>query len=195
MRIEAELFGDDLRPRRLVALALMARAGAHDARAGRVDADFGAVEHLDAHDVEVLARTRADDFGKRRDADAHQLAALALLGLFLAQVVVADQLEHALERRVIVAAVVDESERRRIRELLFLHEVLQPQLRGIHPELGRQQIHAALDGVRRFGDAERTAIGDAARRLVRKVGVELGERGGHAGDFAALLVEIVDGTE
>ena len=50
-----------------------------------MDADLGAVEHLDAEDVELLAGTGADDFGEGRDADAHQLAALALLGLLFAQ--------------------------------------------------------------------------------------------------------------
>jgi hypothetical protein len=53
-----------------------------------------------------------------------------------------------------------------IRELLRLDEVLQPQLRRIHAELLRQDIHRPLDAVGGLGDAERAAIGDAARRLV-----------------------------
>ncbi|WP_419164289.1 hypothetical protein [Candidatus Palauibacter sp.] len=52
-------------------------------------AHLGRVEHLDAEDVEVLGRTRAQHFGEAAHADPHQLAALALLGLFPAQVVVA----------------------------------------------------------------------------------------------------------
>ena len=53
-----------------------------------------------------------------------------------------------------------------IRELLRLDEVLQPQLGRVHAELLRQNVHAALDAIGRLRDAERAAVGDAARRLV-----------------------------
>jgi hypothetical protein len=43
----------------------------------------------EAEDVHVLARAGADALGEERDADAHQLAAGALLGLLAAQLVVA----------------------------------------------------------------------------------------------------------
>ena len=45
---------------------------------------------------------------------------------------------------------------------------------GVHAQLVGQDVHAALDRVAGFRDAERTAIGDAAGRLVREVGVDLG---------------------
>ena len=83
---DAQLLGDDLGVRRLVALALRLGAEAGDRLAGRMDADLARVEHLDAEDVEVVRRAGADDLGEARDADAHQLAARALLGLLLAQV-------------------------------------------------------------------------------------------------------------
>ena len=79
-----------------MALALRFVPGAHDARARRMDADLGAVEHLDAEDVEVLPRPGAHDLGEGRDADAHQLASRALLGLLFQQRVVADRLERLL---------------------------------------------------------------------------------------------------
>ena len=187
LRIEPQLLGDDLRPGRFVPLALRLGARAHDAGAGRMDADLGAVEHLDAEDVEVLRRPGAHHFGERREADAHQLAARALLRLLLQQRRVADLLERDVERLVIVAAVVGEPQRRRIRELILPDEVLLAQLHGIHAQLVGQDVHAALDRVARFRDAERAAIGDAARRLVREVRVDLGvgdREGVAAGDDA-----------
>src|SRR5262245_4837265 len=139
LRIEAELFGHDLRPGGFVALALGFGPGPHDACAGRMDADFGAVEHLDAENVEMLRWSGAYDLGERREPDAHQLAARALLSLLLEQLRVADLLEREIERLLIVAAVVGEAERRRIRKLLLLHEVLATQLRGVHAERSEER--------------------------------------------------------
>jgi len=69
--LNAQLLGHDLRVRRLVALALALGAEARDRLAGRVNADLGRVEHLDAEDVEVLRGTGTDDLGEAADADAH----------------------------------------------------------------------------------------------------------------------------
>ena len=46
-----------------------------------MDPDLGAVEHLDTENVEMLRRSGADDFDECGQADAHQLAARALLRL------------------------------------------------------------------------------------------------------------------
>ena len=168
-------------------LALRLGAGADDAGAGRMDPDLGAVEHLDAEDVEVLRRSGADHLGEGREADAHQLAAGALLRLLLQERRVADLLERDVERLVIVAAVVGEPERRRVRELILPDEVLLPQFHGVHAQLVGQDVHAALDGVARLRDAERAAVGDAARRLVGEIGVHFGvshRKGVAAGDDA-----------
>ena len=127
----------------------------------------------------MLRRSGTDDLGEGREADAHQLAASALLGLLLQQRLVADRLERLVERLVIVAAVVGESECGAVGELLFLHEVLPPQLHRVDAELVGKDVHRALDRVTGFGHAERAAIGDASRRLVREVGVHLGVRDGH----------------
>ena len=112
LRIEAELLRHDLRPRRLVTLTLRFGPGADETGAGRMDADLGAVEHLDPENVEVLRRPGTDHFGERGDADAHQLAARPLLRLLLEQVLIADHLERLVQRLVVVAAVVGEAERR-----------------------------------------------------------------------------------
>src|SRR6201999_1133361 len=82
---DAELLGDDLRERRLVALALRLRRERHDGLAGRVHAQVRAVVHRQPEDVHVRARAGADALGEERDADAHQLAARALLRLLAAQ--------------------------------------------------------------------------------------------------------------
>ncbi len=74
---DAEFGGDDLRPGRLVALALALGAHAGDAGPGRVQPDLAAVEHGDAEDVAVLRRAGTDDLGEERDAEPHDLARLA----------------------------------------------------------------------------------------------------------------------
>src|SRR5262245_31741066 len=76
---DAKFLGDDLRVRRLVALTLALGAETRNRLARRVHANFGRVEHLQPENVEVARRTGTDDFGETRNADAHQLAALALL--------------------------------------------------------------------------------------------------------------------
>ena len=63
---QAKLLGHDLGERGLVALALGPDADAHDGRTRRVDPNLGAIEHLDAQDVESVRGTGADDLGERR---------------------------------------------------------------------------------------------------------------------------------
>jgi len=74
----------------------------------------------------VLAGPGTDGFGEGRDADPHQLAAFALFGLLFAQFGVADLIERLLQGRMIVAAVVYETQRRGVRELILADEVLEP---------------------------------------------------------------------
>src|SRR6266545_7458979 len=105
-----------------------------------MNADLGGVEHLDAEDVEVLRWSGAHDLGEARDADAHELAALALLGLLLAQRRVADLVHRELERARVVAAVVLPPERRHVRERLRRDEILEAQLRRIPLQLEREDV-------------------------------------------------------
>ena len=134
-RRDAQLLGDDLRVGRLVPLPLRLGAEARDRLAGGVDADLRRVEHLDAQDVEVLRRPGADDLDEAADADAHQLAARALLRLLLAQIGVADHVHRLLQRARVVAAVVLPAQRRLVRELVGADEVL-------HAQLGRDRSSA-----------------------------------------------------
>src|SRR5258706_14522797 len=93
---QPQLFGHDLREGGLVALPLGLHANAHDGRASWMDADLGAIEHLDAQDVEGMRGAGADDLGQGRDTDAHQLATGALLRLLAAQLLVADLVHRLL---------------------------------------------------------------------------------------------------
>src|SRR5262249_35063205 len=106
LRGNAQLLGQDLRVRRLVALALRLGAEARDGLAGGMDADLAAVEHLETEDVEVLRWAGAHNLREARNADAHQLAALALLLLLAAQLGVADRVHRLPKGARIVAAVV-----------------------------------------------------------------------------------------
>src|SRR3569833_3183777 len=88
-----------------------ARAGT----ASGMNTNFAAVEHADAENVAVLAGAGADDLGESTEANAHQLAALALLRLFFAQPFIAHRFQHLLERSGVIAAVVLPAERAVIR--------------------------------------------------------------------------------
>src|SRR4029079_14352060 len=103
----------------------------------------------------------------RADADAHELAALALLELLLAQAGVVDHVHGLLERRGVVARVVLPAGRGLVRELVLADEVLHPQLGRVLADVVGEDVDHALDGVDRLGDAERAPVGDTAWRLVR----------------------------
>src|SRR5213593_2070444 len=78
---DAELVGDDLPERRLVALPLRLDAELEDRLPGWMHPELGRVEHAQARDVVVLAVPRADDFGEEGEADPEQPPLLARLGL------------------------------------------------------------------------------------------------------------------
>ncbi len=115
---DAELLGDDLRERRLVALPLRLAADADHRLARRVHAQVGAVVHRQPEDVHVLARARADAFGEEGHSDAHQLAAGALLRLLAAQILVAGDLHRHAHRLGVVPGVVRPTGGGLVRELL-----------------------------------------------------------------------------
>ena len=89
-------------------MALSLALGTHAAHrfAGGMNANLAAVEHLDAGDVEGVRRAGPDDLHKAGNADAHQLALLALLFLLFAKLLVADLFQRQVHRALVVAAVV-----------------------------------------------------------------------------------------
>ena len=115
----------------------------------------------------------ADGLGEERHADAHQLALGALVGLLLAELVVAGHLHGQAHGRLVVAGVVHPARLARVRELVGLDEVLDPQLGGIHLQVVGQAVDEPLHQVHGLGDAERAGVGHAAGRLVRVDGGHL----------------------
>src|SRR5579863_3959922 len=99
-------------------MALSLTFGSHAAHslACRMHADFGAIEHLDASDIKGMGRTSAHDLHKGGDADAHQLALLALLFLLLPELLVSHFIQSLLHVCIVVAAIVAPTQRRFVRE-------------------------------------------------------------------------------
>ena len=89
---DAEMIGDDLGERRLVALAVRARSRDRGDLAGP----------LHAHDA-ALPAEHVGGFDVGRDADAHEVAALTLLRLLASQLCVVGQLEGSIERSRVVS--------------------------------------------------------------------------------------------
>src|SRR2546421_706833 len=80
-----QLSSDDLSKGCLVSLTLRLYTDTRKSLAGRMDANFAAIEHLNACNVEVFARASAHNLGKGRDANAHQFATRTLLSLLPTQ--------------------------------------------------------------------------------------------------------------
>ena len=106
------------------------------------------------------------------------LPCLRASSLLAPQLVVADLLERQLERLLVFAGVVLEARGRLVRELVRRDEVLDADLGRVDVQLVRRVLDQALDQVGRLGDAERAAVGHAARRLVRVRAVGDDVRGG-----------------
>ena len=170
---DAELVGDDLRERRLVALAVRGRARDHLHRAERLEPHRRRVPATDgvADRAEDARRREPAHLVVRREADADLLRVTARTTrrLIRADRVEIEQLEQAVEACVVVARVDREARRHRVRELR--DEVLAPKLERVHAELARERVHRALEHVRRLRPAG-SAIG------VRRSGVreDAGER-------------------
>ena len=172
LRRDTQFLGDDLGEGRLVALALGLHRKPHHRFTGRVDTQLTPVGHAQAKNVHILARACADSLGEEGHPDAHQLAALALLGLLGTQLLVADHVHGLAHRGLVVTRVIQPAGLALVRELLGLQQVLQPQLGRIHLEIESQTIHQSLDEVDRLGDAERAGVRHASGCLI-------GEHRGH----------------
>lgn len=173
----SEFFGDDLRVCRFVSLALGFGAESRDGITGRMDANLGAVEHLQPEDVEVLRRACSDDLCEAADADSHQFSALAFFLLLLFELRISDLLHRLVQSGRIIAAIILPAERGLIWELLGLDEVFHPELSRVHSNLVGHQVGHALDSVHSLRDAERAAICDDSRRFIGVNAVNFDVRG------------------
>ena len=129
---DAELLGDDHRPARLVALAVrrgagddLHLAGGEHAHRGRLPTTGRVLERR-----EHAARREAAHLDVAREADAEVLRGSGgpPLGLLGAHVLVADHLEGAVERGLVVTRVEHQAGRRGVRELVGRDEVAPPDL-------------------------------------------------------------------
>ena len=142
VRLEAELVGDHLGQHCGGSLTVRRGAGDEQRLAGRVHAQHRALVGSEPGEQHV-----------RGDANADEATAVtpgALNGLLGTSLPVARQGQRGVERRFVVAAVVDHRDLRRRepelpRELVATDEVLPADFGGIHPELLRELIHGALD--------------------------------------------------
>src|SRR5207248_2085295 len=125
---DAELRLHDLGEGRFVPLSLRLYSELENTFAGGMDAQLRRVEHADADDVVLAPRAGAHDLREGGEADAHELAARALLPLLLQQILVAELLQAEVHGPVVVAAVVLPAGGRLVGELLLLDEVAAGQL-------------------------------------------------------------------
>ena len=115
---DAEPVGDELREGRLMPLAVAMRAGEHGDAAGRMHADVADLVQPGA------GAERADDVRRRDaagldvggDADAAQLAAPLRLGAARREAGAVGRLQACVQRRLVVAAVVLQRDRRLVGE-------------------------------------------------------------------------------
>src|SRR6516225_11192033 len=174
---DAQFLRENLRVGGLMTLSLRLGPKAGNDFARGVNADLGAIEHLDAQNVEVFRWAGAHDLGEARDANSHKLASFAPLDLLLAQRSVTDLLHGLTQGPAVVTAVVLPPQHGLVGKLLRLDEILETKLRRIHLELVRHDVRHALNGVDRFGDPERTTVGDPSWGLVGVNAVHFHMRG------------------
>ena len=154
---DAEPVGDDLAERRLVALAVGARAG-HDLDLAGGEHPHPGVLPAAGAVVEAAEHPRgreAAHLGERRDAEAEldPVAGVAAPLLLGAQLVVAEHGHRLLGGGLVVAGVVLQAGHRGERELLVLDPVLLADLHRVDADLGGQLVHQPLDRVRRLRPA------------------------------------------
>ena len=147
----AEPVGEDLRKRRLVALADGLRAG--DQRHAAVD--------LEA-DIDVFVRRAAGALDVVGEAEAAQHAARLAVGAPRGEAGDIGPRQRAIERRREIAAVHREAERVGHRHRRRGHKVAAAQVGAVEAALPRRRVDQPLDDVDRFGKAG--TAGDADRR-------------------------------
>ena len=152
-RIAAERVGGDLGERRAVPLPLRRQARRHQHLAARFDTDVRALVGTDAGALDVAA-----------ESEPEVATGAARLGLAATELAGPDHLERHRQTGRVVAAVVAggaavlEREPHVPRKLVGLDEVAPPHLRGLEPELARDQRDHALhheNAVRAAGAAIR----------------------------------------
>ena len=124
VRRHAQFSPNDLRERCLVPLSLRLHADTRDRLAGRVHANFAAIEHLDTRDIEMLAGTSADDLSEGGMPMPISSPRARFSDLLASQSLVVHVLHRQSESPFIVAAVIRPVESRTIGERFRFDEIL-----------------------------------------------------------------------
>ncbi len=178
----AEPFGDQLRERRLVALAL--RHGADE----DLDLALGQYRHLG-----LLARRAGRGVDIVGDADAAAFAARPRLGAPRRQTVPVGQPQHLLHHLMVMAAVVDHAERVGVRHQRCRHEVPAPQFDAVDAGLSRSEVDQPLHDEHHLRPAG-AAVGTGRRRVGQGgAGAEMHRR--YVVDARHDLDPLVEGAE
>src|SRR5215213_4143872 len=160
--VDTKDVGCDLGPARHVALSVGRRT--------RDDLDLTRGEHLDfrhlpagssgpeGHENLRWGETADLGVGGEPDAELYWVARLATPALFLSQALVVGQLQHPIERHLVVARVVLDAAGSIRRLVEGLVEVSAAHLGRVKPRLGGEGVHDALDGVGGFGPTS-SAVG------------------------------------
>ena len=172
----AEPAGDQLRERRLVALAVAVRTGQDFDGADRIDAHFSGFPQADAgtETADRLRRRDAAGLDVAGDADAAQLAFGLGLGLAGGEAGIVDRLHRRIQRGAEIADVIGHDHRRLVRE--GGDEVLAAQFRRIDLQLPRRRFHQPFDDETGFGTAgaaigvNRGGVGVDADHLGKDIG-------------------------
>ena len=166
VRADTQRIGRDLRPGRLVALAVRGCPGEHLDRTRGVNADARAFVATPAHAERGvrLRRGEAADLDVARDPDAAVVAARFRFGAPLLEALVVGHRERAVERGRVVAAVVRDAADRVEREGVGRDEVLTAELGRVHPDLVGETVDDPLHRVGRLGAAG-AAVGIHGRRV------------------------------
>ncbi len=158
------MLGDDLRERRLQALAVRSYAERGGDGAGGIDAhDRGLGAGIDRHAGRHRdARADAGELGVAGNADADPAAGGARFFLFCAQRVVADRGACLVQAFLKAGFVPDDAGGDLVGKLVVGNEIAQPDVLGIDAELCRRHVHQPFhhEGRNRPADA---AIGSGRR--------------------------------
>src|SRR5256885_8892280 len=127
--------------------AVAGRAGPRDSRdlARRLHAHAAA---LPADDVCGLRRADPGGLDEARESDPEPAVLGTLRALELAEALVVDQRQHAVERGLVLPRVVDEARRRLVRELVGADQVAAAHVGGIQAALAGGPLPPPLAGGR-----------------------------------------------